>query len=131
MTPDLDQRPGLAFRGVALGSPRFRWYKALGDVGKSRACSMRPGHDEKRKRGMCGMLALAMGAAMLSGCSSITGSDDTPSLSSRFASFFSGAKPGVKQPASPTPSAPDIECPGVDIRAGASTLNINAKTAQA
>jgi hypothetical protein len=92
---------------------------------------MRPGHDEKRKRSLCGMLALAMGAAMLSGCSSITGSDDTPSLSSRFASFFSGAKPGVKQPASPTASAPDVECPGVDIRAGASTLNINAKTAQA
>jgi hypothetical protein len=52
-------------------------------------------------------------------------------LSSRFASFFSGAKPGVKQPASPTPSAPEVECPGVDIRAGASTLNIAAKNSQA
>jgi hypothetical protein len=92
---------------------------------------MRPGHDEKRKRGLCGTLVLVMGAATLSGCSSLTGGDDAPSLSSRFASFFSGAKPGVKQPASPTPSAPEIECPGVDIRAGASTLNIAAKNTQA
>jgi hypothetical protein len=92
---------------------------------------MRPGHNEKRKRGLCGTLALAIGAVTLSACSSITGSDDAPSLSSRFASFFSGAKPGVKQPASPTPSAPEVECPGVDIRAGASTLNIAAKNSQA
>jgi hypothetical protein len=92
---------------------------------------MRPGHNEKRKRGLCGTLALAIGAVTLSGCSSITGSDDAPSLSSRFASFFSSAKPGVKQPASPTPSAPEVECPGVDIRAGASTLNIAAKNSQA
>jgi hypothetical protein len=91
---------------------------------------MRPGHDEKRKRGLRGTLVLVMGAATLSGCSSLTGGDDAP-LSSRFASFFSGAKPGVKQPASPTPSAPEIECPGVDIRAGASTLNIAAKNTQA
>jgi hypothetical protein len=47
------------------------------------------------------------------------------------ARFFYGAKPGVTQPASPTPSAPDVECPGVDIRTGASTLNIAAKSAQA
>jgi hypothetical protein len=92
---------------------------------------MHPGHDERRKRGLCGTLVLVMGAATLSGCSSLTGGDDAPSLSSRFASFFSGAKPGVKQPASPTPSAPEVECPGVDIRAGASTLNIAAKNTQA
>lgn len=92
---------------------------------------MRPGHNEKRKRGLCGTLALAIGAVTLSGCSSLTGGDDAPSLSSRFAGLFSSAKPGVKQPASPTPSAPEIECPGVDIRAGASTLNIAAKNTQA
>ena len=92
---------------------------------------MRPGHNENRKRGLCGTLALAIGGVTLSGCSSITGGDDAPSLSSRFASFFSSATPGVKQPASPTPSAPEVECPGVDIRAGASTLNIAAKNSQA
>ena len=33
----------------------------------------------------------------------------------------------MSQPASPTASAPEVECPGVDIRNGASTLNITAK----
>ena len=92
---------------------------------------MRPGNDQKRKRGRCGALALIIGALTLPGCSSLTGGDDAPSLSSRFASLFSSAKPGVKQPASPTPSAPEIECPGVDIRGGAATLNIAAKNTQA
>jgi hypothetical protein len=78
------------------------------------------------------MVAL-VGAAALSGCSwasSIGSSDSSPSLGSRFASLFSSAKPGVTQPASPTPSAPDVECPGVDIRTGASTLEVAVKTAQ-
>jgi hypothetical protein len=79
-------------------------------------------------------LLLASGA-LLSGCSYISGltspSDSSPSLTGRFASFFSGATPGVTQPASPTPSAPEIECPGVDIRTGASTMNIAAKTGPA
>jgi hypothetical protein len=92
---------------------------------------MRPGHDEGRERvrAFAGVAA----AMVLSGCSlasSIGSSDTSPSWSSRISGFFSGAKPGVSQPASPTPSAPDIECPGVDIRTGASTLEIAAKTAQ-
>ena len=89
---------------------------------------MRPGNDEKRKGGLRSTVALVIGAVTLSGCSSLTGGDDAPSLSSRFAGLFSSAKPGVKQPASPTPSAPESECPGVDIRAGASTLNIAANS---
>lgn len=96
---------------------------------------MRPGHDDERKRGGCRALVAAMSAMVLSGCSlasSIGSSDTSPSWSSRISGFFSSAKPGVSQPASPTPSAPDIECPGVDIRTGASTLEIAAaKTAQA
>jgi hypothetical protein len=78
--------------------------------------------------------ALMVSAAMLSGCSlasSVGSSDSSPSFASRFASFFSGATPGVTQPHSPTPSAPDVECPGVDIRTGASTMNIAAKTTDA
>jgi hypothetical protein len=57
--------------------------------------------------------------------------ETTPSWGARVSSFFSGAKPGVSQPASRTPSAPDVECPGVDIRAGASTLNIATRPDQA
>jgi hypothetical protein len=76
---------------------------------------------------------LMLSAMMLSGCSwasSIVTSDDAPSLTSRFTSLFSSAKPGVTQPASPTPSAPEVECPGVDIRTGASTLEVAAKSDQ-
>jgi hypothetical protein len=93
---------------------------------------MRQGHDDEPMRRFRRTLALLVGAAALSGCSSdsIVGSSDG-SFGSRFSSFFSGATPGVTQPASRTASAPDIECPGVDIRAGASTLNIAAKTTQA
>ena len=77
--------------------------------------------------------ALMVSAAILSGCSlasSVGSSDSSPSFASRFASFsfFSDATPGVAQPHSPTPSAPEVECPGVDIRTGASTMNIAAKT---
>src|SRR5262249_5930119 len=76
--------------------------------------------------------ALLLAGLMLAGCSSASsvGSTDT-SLTSRFTSLFSSAKPGVTQPSSPTPSAPDIACPGVDIRTGASTLNIAAKSGAA
>src|SRR3979490_2626869 len=93
---------------------------------------MRPGLDVKPKRCLRGTMALLVSAAALAGCSSdsLTGSSEG-SFGSRFTSFFSGATPGVTQPASRTASAPDIECPGVDIRTGASTLNIAAKTTQA
>jgi hypothetical protein len=86
------------------------------------------------RRGPRCAAALMVSAAMLSGCSlasSVGSSDSSPSFASRFASFFSGATPGVIQPHSPTPSAPDVECPGVDIRTGASTMNIAAKTTDA
>src|SRR6516225_10071896 len=86
------------------------------------------------RRGPRRAAALMVSAAMLSGCSlasSVGPSDSSPSFASRFASFFSGAMPGVTQPHSPTPSAPDVECPGVDIRTGASTMNIAAKTTDA
>src|SRR5437016_437855 len=94
---------------------------------------MRPGNFE-RERGWWRAGALIVSAAMLSGCSlasSVGSSDSSPSLTSRFTSFFSGATPGVTQPSSPTPSAPDLECPGVDIRTGASTLNVAAKSGPA
>jgi hypothetical protein len=86
---------------------------------------MGAGNDRERAHGRA--TALIVSAAMLSGCSlasSVGSSDSSPSLASRFTSFFSGATPGVTQPHS---SAPDVECPGVDIRTGASTMNIAAK----
>jgi hypothetical protein len=94
--------------------------------------SMGPGRQKERLRGSRSAAALLLGGIVLSGCSSASsvGSTDS-SFGSRFTSLFSGAKPGVTQPASPTPSAPDIGCPGVDIRTGASTLNIAAKAGPA
>ena len=95
---------------------------------------MRPGLDDERKHGRRRAAMLIVGAGLLSGCSaasSVGSSDNSPSFGSRFSNFFSAATPGVSQAASPTPSAPDIDCPGVDIRTGASTLSIAAKTGQA
>jgi hypothetical protein len=92
---------------------------------------MCPGRSDERARGGgCAMVAL-MGAVALSGCSGASSIvDSSPSIGSRFANLFSSAKPGVTQPASPTPSAPEVECPGVDIRTGASTLEVAAKSEQ-
>ena len=95
---------------------------------------MSRGNDREQTRGRCGAAALLVSAALLSGCSlasSVGSSDDSPSFTSRFTSLFSGATPGVTQPHSPTPTAPEVECPGVDIRTGASTMNVAAKTADA
>src|SRR5262249_58016460 len=52
-------------------------------------------------------------------------------LASGLRSFSPGAAPGAPQRHSPPPSARDVECPGFDIRTGASTMNIAAKTADA
>jgi len=91
--------------------------------------------DNKQERGGRRAAALIASAALVSGCSSASSVVDsyetTPSWGTRISSFFSRATPGVSQPASPTPSAPEVECPGVDIRPGASTLNIAVRPDQA
>jgi hypothetical protein len=80
-------------------------------------------------------MALLAAGVMVSGCSAgstgSTGTSSATSLSSRVSAMFARASPGVTQPAEPTPSAPDVECPGVDIRTGAATLNIAGKPGQA
>jgi hypothetical protein len=79
------------------------------------------------------------GAAMLAGvlalgaCSSTQtpGSPDTtPSLTSRLSSYFSSSKETAPA-ATAKPVAASIDCPGVEIRRGASTLNVAAKTTEA
>jgi len=94
---------------------------------------MGPGSQKERVCGNWSAAALLLGGMALAGCSSASsvGSTSDSSWTSRFTSMFSSAKPGVTQPRSPTPSAPEIDCPGVDIRAGASTLNIAAKSGPA
>src|SRR5215831_18746478 len=103
-------------------------------AGSSSEHLIRQDHLLFARRGPRRAAALMVSAAMLSGCSlasSIGSSDDSPSFTSRFTSLFTGATPGVTQPHSPTPTAPEVECPGVDIRTGASTMNVAAKTADA
>ncbi len=47
-----------------------------------------------------------------------------PSLKDKIASFFSGASAKAPQPVANAPGRPDIDCPFIDIREGASTLTI-------
>jgi len=93
--------------------------------------------ESKQARSWRRVAALIAGTALVSGCSSASSVVDNyetapaPSWGARISSFFSGATPGVSQPKSPTPAAPEVACPGVDVRAGASTMNIAVKPDQA
>lgn len=95
---------------------------------------MRPGTDEGR-RGACRAAALLVGGLLVAGCSSSSTLElsDSPTFSSRVSSFFSSPpKDGVTRTATGEPAAAEIECPGVDVRQGASTLSITVpKTGQA
>ena len=80
--------------------------------------------------GACRAAALLLSGLWLAGCSSSTSieSADSPTFTSRISSFFSGSRlDGVTRSASGERASPEIECPGVDLRAGASTLGIAAK----
>jgi hypothetical protein len=79
--------------------------------------------DNKRERNGRRAAALIASAALVSICSSASSVVEPHETT--------GAIPVVNQPASKMPSAPDVDCPGVDIRAGTSTLNIAAKADQA
>src|SRR5712691_8190484 len=92
---------------------------------------MRLAWDDERKANRCRVAALLLGTLALAGCSSassVGSPDSSPSLSSRLSAYFSGSK---EPPATAKPVAASIDCPGVDVRAGASTLNITSKAGQA
>jgi hypothetical protein len=78
------------------------------------------------------MLAGALALAGCSSASSVGSPDSSPSLSSRLSGYFTGSKQAPAAPAAPAqPIAATVDCPGVDIRQGAATLSMAAKTAQA
>jgi hypothetical protein len=119
---------------LAIGPPWFGWYNS--SRLRPKLSHSMPGDHNSRARGSCRGAALMAVFGLLSGCSSassVLGPSDSssPSWGSKLSSFFSGSTPGVTQPASPTPSALEVECPGVDIRNGASTLNIAVKSDRA
>jgi len=75
----------------------------------------------KRERGGRRAAALIAGVALMSGCSSVS-SVTEPYVTT-------GAISAMSQPSLKMPSTPlKVECPGVDIRPGAATLNIAVKT---
>jgi hypothetical protein len=86
------------------------------------------------RRRACRAAALLVGGLLVAGCSSSSTveSSDSPTFSSRVSSFFSSApKDGVTRTATGEPAAAEIECPGVDVRQGASTLSVTVpKTGQ-
>jgi hypothetical protein len=76
------------------------------------------------------------GALALAACSSAqnVGSQETsPTLMNRLSGYFGGSKPAAPKPAATAqPVAPSVDCPGVEIRAGAGTFNVaTAKQGQA
>jgi hypothetical protein len=75
--------------------------------------------DKKRDHGRRSAAALITSAALTLGCSPASSVIDPYETT--------GAISGVSQPASKTASIPKVECPGMDIRPGASTLNIGVK----
>jgi|SRR5271165_3107826 len=81
--------------------------------------------EKKRDHGGGGRSAAALitGAALTFGCS--------PASSVADPYETTGAISGLSQPAPKTASMPKVECPGMDIRPGASTLNIAVKPNQA
>ncbi len=80
--------------------------------------------------------ALLAGALALAGCSSaqnVGAQDSSPTVMSRLSSYFTGPKEATPAvPATAKPVAASVDCPGVEIRAGAGTFNVaTAKQGQA
>jgi len=82
------------------------------------------------------ILALLGGALALAACSSaqnVGSQESSPTLMNRLSGYFGGSKPTTPKPAATAqPVAPSVDCPGVEIRAGAGTFNVaTAKQGQA
>jgi hypothetical protein len=82
------------------------------------------------------ILALLGGALALGACSSaqnVGSQESSPTLMNRLSGYFGGTKTAAPKPAATAaPVAPSVDCPGVEIRAGAGTFNVaTAKQGQA
>jgi hypothetical protein len=91
--------------------------------------------DKKRGHGGRNAAALIVSVALILGCSSATSVIDPYEATGTIYRVnpyeTTGTISRASQPMPKTPSIPKIECPGLEIRPGASTLNIAAKPAQA
>lgn len=91
-------------------------------------------YGEGRTGGGLRFAVLAAAGLALAACSSTSGTSPettpSPTLMNRLSSYFTGPKETAPSPATTAkPVAASIDCPGVEIRAGAGTLNLAAKTA--
>jgi len=84
-----------------------------------------PREFKRTSRSVWAVLPLAL--AVLAGCSSIgsSPSPNSPSLTDRFTSLF-GASPAGQEPSKVAGPDPNLDCPTVDVRQGASTIQVNA-----
>ncbi len=137
-------RLGFAPWVCALGSPRFARYNVRGIARLAMILGMLQDAHRMRRRTVAPVAALLSLALLAAGCSasSFGGPStaaappvpadaaaappaSTPSFKDKIASFFSGASAKARQPvANAPPEQPDIDCPFIDIREGASTLLI-------
>lgn len=107
--------------GEAIGLPWSNGYEWRG-MSTHPGCRMRLVSSNRRRRVASGVALLVTGG-ILAACSSGP-SEPSTSLSSRFTGLFSGSGSATSQMAA-APGAPafdDENCPGVEIRTGASTL---------
>ncbi len=81
-------------------------------------------------RARCGAAAVMFAAALLAGCSSTSGTSESPAFTSRISSFFSSPRE-VKPAVAPGQPEVSYDCPSVDIRRGAGMLNVAAKNSEA
>lgn len=76
-----------------------------------------------------------LGILALAGCSSaqnVGSQEASPTLMNRLSSYFGGSKEAAPAASTAKPVAPTVDCPGVEIRAGAGTFNVaTAKQGQA
>jgi hypothetical protein len=88
---------------------------------------MGPGYRHHRLRNNACVAALLAAGLALAGCSSPFGgaSSDSSASASGITSMFAGRT--VTDPVSTGPTFDEGDCPGVEIRPGASTLNVAAK----
>jgi hypothetical protein len=91
--------------------------------------------DKKREHGGRNAATLIVSVGLILGCSSASSVIDPYEATGTIYRVnpyeTTGTISRASQPISKTPSIPKIECPGLEIRPSASTLNIAAKPAQA
>ena len=125
--PPVIRPPSAVVRGSALGSPWFGCYNAgdegapVGKVEQFQWVGGRIGEGPGSAARRRWSLRFAGGGLFVD----LRG-DDSPTFTGKISSYFSSSsapRDGLTRTATGEPAAPEIECPGVDVRQGAGTLH--------